>query len=57
MKTRERTPKRFDCVDMKRRIQRKMHRDTRSLPPDELLAYFRRRVSQSRFAPLLNGRD
>jgi len=41
----------FDCVEMKRRIQARICAETRGMSQDELLAYFRRRVAASRFAP------
>ncbi|HUT32017.1 MAG TPA: hypothetical protein VNE39_00940 [Planctomycetota bacterium] len=41
----------FDCVEMKRRIQEKIYAETRGMGQDQLLAYFRRRVAASRFAP------
>jgi len=45
--------KSFDCVKMKRLIQEKIYRETRGMGEEELLAYFRRRVAESRFAQFL----
>ncbi|HPD13702.1 MAG TPA: hypothetical protein PLE19_02045 [Planctomycetota bacterium] len=41
----------FDCVEMKRRIQEGIYAETQDMDQAELLAYFRRRVGASRFAP------
>jgi hypothetical protein len=49
------TPKAFDAVEMKRRIQEQIYAETRDMTPDELLAYFRERISRSRFAPFLTA--
>ena len=40
----------FDCVEMKRRIQERMYEQTKSMTPDQLLAYIRERAASSRFA-------
>jgi hypothetical protein len=45
--------KSFDCVKMKRLIQEKIYRETRGMGDEEILAYFRRQVAESRFAKLL----
>lgn len=42
--------KAFDCVKMKLLIQERIHTDTQGMGPEELLAYFRKRVASSRFA-------
>jgi len=44
--------KRFDCVEMTRRIQERIDAETRGMAPDDLLAWFHRRVATSRFAAL-----
>ena len=33
------TAEKFDCVEMKRRIQEKIYEETRGMKPDEFLAY------------------
>ena len=50
--TEQHTEKAFDCVEMKRRIQEEIYAETRGMEPDELLAYFHKRVATSRFASL-----
>ncbi len=45
----ERTGK-FDCVEMKRRIQENIYEETRGMKPDEFLAYMHKQVQESRFA-------
>ena len=49
------TGKRFDCVEMKRRIQEKIHQETCEMSSEELLAYFRQRIAESRFAWFLDN--
>ena len=44
--------KRFDCVEMKRRIQEKIYEETKDMTRDELVAYFHRRVQDGPFAEL-----
>jgi hypothetical protein len=44
--------KRFDCVEMKRRIQEKIYEETKDMTRDELVAYFHRRVQEGPFAEL-----
>ena len=48
----QQTRKALDCVEMKRRIQEEIYAQTRGMAPDELLAWFHRRVASSRFAAL-----
>ena len=50
--SKQQTKKAFDCVEMKRRIQEDIYAETRGMAPDELLAYFHKRVASSRFAAL-----
>lgn len=45
--------KKFDCVEMKRRIQEKIYEETKDLSREELVAYFRKRVEEGPFAELL----
>ena len=40
----------IDCVEMKRRIQQRIHAEDRGMAPDEFVAWFHRRVATSRFA-------
>lgn len=42
--------KAFDCVEMKRRIQAKIHEETKGMGYKELAEYYRRRIAQSEFA-------
>ena len=42
----------FDCVETKRRIQEKIYEETQGMGPEELAAYFRRRVREGPFADL-----
>jgi len=42
----------FDCVQMKRRIQEKIHEETRGMDAGQLAAYFHQRVAQGPFADL-----
>ncbi len=47
------TPKSFDCVEMKRRIQERIYEDTKGMDHREFAAYMRERVARSRFASFL----
>lgn len=49
MKTKE---KRFDCVEMKRRIQERIYEETKGMSAEEIVAYFHRRVEGGPFADL-----
>jgi len=44
--------KRFDCVDMKRRIQERIYEETRGMSAEEIVAYFHRQVEAGPFADL-----
>ena len=46
------TEESLDCVEMKRRIQEKIHEETQGMDAKQLVAYFRRRVEQGTFAGL-----
>jgi protein-disulfide isomerase-like protein with CxxC motif len=46
--------KSFDCMAMKRRLQRIFYQETKDLTPSELLAHIRRKVEQGPFADLWN---
>jgi hypothetical protein len=48
----QQTRRAFECVEMKRRIPEESYAETRDMAPEELLAYFHRRVASSRFAAL-----
>ena len=50
------TTRRFDCVEMKRRIQEKIYEETQGMKPDEFLAHMHKQVEESRFAGFLPGR-
>ena len=50
------TAKRFNCVEMKRRIQEKIYEETKEMKPDEFLAHIHKQVEESRFAGFLPGR-
>ena len=50
----KRITKRFDCVQMKRRIQERIYAETRGMGHDELIEYFRRRIASSQFAYVLH---
>ena len=45
--------KSFDCVEMKRRIQEKLYKETCNLNDKEIIAYFRKKIAESRFASFL----
>jgi hypothetical protein len=51
------TAEKFDCVEMKRRIQEKIYEETRGMKPDEFLAYIHQQVQESRFAAFFAGPD
>jgi hypothetical protein len=46
-----------DAVEMKRRIQEQIYNETNHMTPDELLAYFRTRIANSRFAQFLASEE
>lgn len=41
---------RFDCMAMKRRLQRRFYRETKDLSPAELIAHIRARVATGPFS-------
>ncbi len=47
-----RANKTLDCVQMKRRIQEKIHGETKNLTRAELIAYFRHHAETGLFAKL-----
>ncbi len=46
------TRKTFDCVEMKRKIQEKIHEETKDLNREELINYFHHHVRTGPFAEL-----
>ena len=48
----KREAKQFDCVEMKRKLQERIYKETRGMTPEELSAYFHRRVEEGPFADL-----
>ena len=46
--------KRFDCVEMKHRIQERIYEDTKDMDHQEFAAYMRNRIANSRFASFLD---
>jgi hypothetical protein len=48
-----RNNKSFDCVEMKRRIQEKLYNDTCHMNDKETIAYFHKKIAESRFASFL----
>ena len=48
-----RKAKRFDCVDMKRRIQEQIYEKTRGMTLEQRMAYLHNRIAGSRFASFL----
>ena len=44
--------KTFDCVEMKRKIQEKIHEETKDLSRSELIDYFHRHAQTGPFADL-----
>lgn len=44
--------KTFDCVEMKRQIQEKIHEETKDLSREELIDYFHRHAETGPFAEL-----
>ena len=44
--------KTFDCVEMKRKIQEKIHEETKDLSKEELVDYFHRHAETGPFAEL-----
>lgn len=48
----KKTEESLDCVEMKRRIQEKIHEETQGMDAKQLAAYFCQRVEQGAFADL-----
>lgn len=46
--------KTFDCIEMKRRIQKKIYEDTKGMTRVEAREYMRQRIAKSQFADFLN---
>ncbi|HUT37628.1 MAG TPA: hypothetical protein VNE39_29375 [Planctomycetota bacterium] len=42
----------FDCMAMKRRLQRRFYRQTRGMSPADLIAHIRQRVESGPFSEL-----
>jgi protein-disulfide isomerase-like protein with CxxC motif len=42
--------KKFDCMAMKRRLQRRFYRQTRDMSPADLIAHIRQRVESGPFS-------
>ncbi len=47
------TNKEFDCVEMKRRIQERIYRETQGMDHREFAEHIRKRIKKSRFASFL----
>jgi len=45
--------KKFDCIEMKRRIQDKIYNETKNMSREEYLAFIRRQVDDGPFGKLL----
>jgi hypothetical protein len=45
--------KKFDTIEMKRRIQEEIYEETKDLSPEEFIAYVRQQIANSRFADFL----
>ncbi len=45
--------KAFDCVEMKRRIQERIYKETGNMNHREFVEYMRKRIAGSRFASFL----
>ena len=45
--------KKFDCVEMKRRIQERIYEETKDMDHREFADHIRKRISASRFASFL----
>jgi hypothetical protein len=45
--------KKFDAIEMKRRIQEEIYEETKDMSPEEFIAYVRQRIANSRFADFL----
>ena len=50
----KRKTKTFDCIEMKRRIQAKIYKDTKGMTRVEAREYMRQRIANSRFADFLD---
>ena len=48
----DKNSKRFDCVEMKRRIQEQIYEETKGMSTEEIVAYFHQRVEKGPFADL-----
>ncbi|MDP2984039.1 MAG: hypothetical protein Q8O92_12010 [Candidatus Latescibacter sp.] len=44
--------KEFDCIAMKRELQRKYYKETRGMSPEELIVHIRRKVETGPFGEL-----
>jgi hypothetical protein len=47
--------KSFDCIAIKRRLQRIFYEETKGMGPRELVAHIRQKVAQGPFADLWQG--
>jgi hypothetical protein len=48
----DKNSKRFDCVEMKRRIQEQIYEETKGMSTEEIVAYFHQRVEKGPFGDL-----
>ena len=46
----KKTNKAFDCIEMKRRIQKRIYEETKAMNHQEFTAHMRKRIAASRFA-------
>jgi hypothetical protein len=46
--------KKFDAIEMKRRIQEEIYEETKDLSPEEYIAYVHQQIANSRFADFLS---
>lgn len=49
----DRKKKKFDCIEMKRRIQEKIYEDTKNMDSEQFAEYMRQRILNSQFADFL----
>ena len=50
----DRKSKSFDCIEMKRRIQERIHEDTKEMDYAQFAEYVRKRIANSEFASFLD---
>ena len=49
----KKTNKEFDCIEMKRSIQKKIYEETKGMNHQDFQEYMRKRIEASRFASFL----